>query len=357
MKINLTSTTKCLLLTIGLFFSLYAQAQVTIGAGSTPLEGALLDLKQWEEETGIRNSDKGLAIPRVLLTEIDNLKPMLTGTEPNYDLLKTSHKGLMVYNVSSTSPFVQGIYTWDGTKWNLVNTAADNGLSMNSNTVELGGTLKQNTTVDLGAFDLNFSNSTGKIGIGTTTPSTLIDIESPTSGAIKITDGTEGPGKILTSNSFGVATWEEKTATAKEGTGVNPSGFTLNFTGTSDFKYTRYWVSVPPGRSIVSAGFVLYDANKNGYVTFALSTSSSTYMGLSNEIIGSPTPIRSTPRYTGFSIIGGDVDNLGQTTWYINNTNTTAQTLYIYAAGGSGITQATVRGSAGFAELYVYCAY
>lgn len=357
MRKILTLTTKCLLLTVVLFSSHHIQAQVTIGTGSPPLEGVVLDLKEWEDQTGAENSKKGFTIPRILLTDINNLHPMLTGSEPNYNVLKLSHKGLLVYNVSSTSPFVEGIYIWDGTKWNLINTVADNGLSMNSNTVELGGTLKKSTTVDLGTFDLNFNNTTGKIGIGTTTPSTLLDIESATSGAIKIVDGTQGEGKILTSNVSGIATWKEKTATAIEGSGVNPTGLPLSFLGTSDFKYTMYSVDVPPGRSIVSAGFVLYQANINGYVTFALSTSNSSYTGLSNEVTGPLTSIRSTPRYTGFSVIGGNIDNLGQVTWYINNTNSSAQTLYIYAAGGNGITDVIVRGSAGFAELFIYCAY
>lgn len=356
MRKILTLTTKWLLLTVGLFLSHHIQAQVTIGTGTSPLEGVVLDLKEWEDQTGAENSKKGFTIPRILLTNINNLYPMLTGSEPNYNVLKLSHKGLLVYNVSSTSPFVEGIYIWDGTKWNLINTVADNGLSMNSNTVELGGTLKKSTTVDLGAFDLNFNNTTGKIGIGTTTPSTLLHIESATSGAIKIVDGTQSEGRILTSDADGVATWQEKAATAIEGTGVNPTILALTFSGTSNFKYTRYSIDVPSGRSTISAGFVLSDPNANGYVTFALSTSSTSYTALSNEITGPFTSIRSTPRYAGLTVIS-NIHNLGQVTWYVNNTNTSTQTLYIYAAGGNSINQINVLGTDAFAEAYIFCAY
>ncbi|MCX6250938.1 MAG: hypothetical protein NTX61_09305 [Bacteroidetes bacterium] len=61
---------------------------------------------------------------------------------------------------------------------------------------------------------LNFYNSTygdilsitgaGEVGIGTTSPTAKLDII----GAIKITDGAEGVGKILTSNATGRASWQ-----------------------------------------------------------------------------------------------------------------------------------------------------
>jgi hypothetical protein len=59
----------------------------------------------------------------------------------------------------------------------------------------------------------------GNVGIGlplTSNPSTLLHINSATNGAVRIVDGTEGNGKILTSNATGVATWRNPT----------PSGFT-----------------------------------------------------------------------------------------------------------------------------------
>ena len=61
---------------------------------------------------------------------------------------------------------------------------------------------------------LNFYNSTygdvlsltgaGEVGIGTTSPTAKLDII----GAIKITDGSQGVGKILTSNATGRASWQ-----------------------------------------------------------------------------------------------------------------------------------------------------
>ncbi|MET3538752.1 chitin binding peritrophin-A domain-containing protein [Chryseobacterium limigenitum] len=50
--------------------------------------------------------------------------------------------------------------------------------------------------------------SSGNIGIGTQTPTNLFHIESATSGAVKIVDGTQGENKVLTSDANGVATWQ-----------------------------------------------------------------------------------------------------------------------------------------------------
>ncbi|SHG35686.1 hypothetical protein [Dysgonomonas macrotermitis] len=52
----------------------------------------------------------------------------------------------------------------------------------------------------------------GNMGIGTATPVTKLDIVSATPGAIRIVDGNEGEGKILSSiDGTGVATWQNVT--------------------------------------------------------------------------------------------------------------------------------------------------
>ncbi|MBX3103230.1 MAG: hypothetical protein KF690_12030, partial [Bacteroidetes bacterium] len=50
-------------------------------------------------------------------------------------------------------------------------------------------------------------DSEGNVGIGTSNPTSLLHIQSSSGGAFRLADGTEGPGKVLTSDASGVATW------------------------------------------------------------------------------------------------------------------------------------------------------
>jgi hypothetical protein len=117
-----------------LFNVLSINAQVTIGSGIPPEDGSLLQLKQTPDDANGVNSTKGLGLPRVSLTKQTDLFPMYETTpgsgvaNSDYDdasekaKLDKDHTGLTVYNVNTTAPFVDGIYTWDGSTWMEVTT-------------------------------------------------------------------------------------------------------------------------------------------------------------------------------------------------------------------------------------------
>jgi len=183
---NVKSSTFTLLFFVCILFP--AQSQVTIGSISAPLKGTLLDLKESDDPTGNANSTKGMILPRVFLTSEDSLLPVLTGTEPDYETLKPKYTGLIVYNVDSIAPFEKGLYAWDGSRWNhinvssLKNIAVENGLSLSggnmrgSDVIQLGGDLNKNTAINLNDYNLIFNRASGKIGIGTNNPRSILHI-------------------------------------------------------------------------------------------------------------------------------------------------------------------------------------
>ena len=64
----------------------------------------------------------------------------------------------------------------------------------------------------------------GNVGIGTTNPTTKLDI----AGSVKITDGTQGNNKVLTSDANGVATWKDLPATTDTSIYTNNGTLTGN---------------------------------------------------------------------------------------------------------------------------------
>ncbi|WP_165023010.1 FISUMP domain-containing protein [Dysgonomonas sp. ZJ279] len=105
-------------------YSPTTHAQVTIGSGGAPPQGALLQLK--ETESTSNNSSRGLSMPRVSLNNLTPTTPAALaasiGGTGNYDLAE--HIGLIVYNVTdyscSAAPIAKGIYFWQGTRWESI---------------------------------------------------------------------------------------------------------------------------------------------------------------------------------------------------------------------------------------------
>jgi hypothetical protein len=90
-----------------LFCSL-SQAQVTIGALTTPDGNALLDLKNNPKGDG--TADKGVLLPRVALESTASKQPITTA-------LGSIAVGMTVFNTATTNDVTQGYYYWNGTKW------------------------------------------------------------------------------------------------------------------------------------------------------------------------------------------------------------------------------------------------
>jgi len=97
---------------------LNTNAQITIGSGTEPKVGALLDLKQnYNTE---ENSNSGLLLPRVNLEKKSELYPMFSPGDYLYTQdEKTKHTGLIVYNLTTDTDedLCPGPYIWEGNTW------------------------------------------------------------------------------------------------------------------------------------------------------------------------------------------------------------------------------------------------
>jgi len=186
---------------------------------------------------------------------------------------------------------------------------ASNGISIESNDIQLGGSLNSDTTILLGSNNLIYNlNSTGdieiqesgspllfisddgKIGIGTNSPTAKLDITSYTNfgssitvastvnaAAIKITSGA-GINKWLTSDALGNASWSDPPTINNylAGNGIIMNGSTFDLGGELDFSTSLNTGSYDFSFSLDGTGdinFVLSDTGdiniKSGNTNFA----------------------------------------------------------------------------------------
>ena len=171
----------------------------------------------------------------------------------------------------------------------------------------------------------NDTNNAPKVGIGTYLPVTKLDINSNGSygKAIRIVDGTQGQGKVLTSDYNGVGTWQEINVSLFK---KAPIAGTFSWAAATELGNTSFnkiaSLTVPPGASMI-------------YVKI--------------HLLASPFSTRATRAYVGTKDIGTNNSNTGetpiggstlfasyngkdfqlQTSFIYNNTSGGNQTLYL----------------------------
>ena len=161
---------RTIFLLVAVTFSISTFSQVGIGTTS-PDGSSILD---------INSNNSGLLIPRVSLSDVSN------GTTP----INSPAVSLLVYNtnVSTTGGNGVGYYYWNGTLWVKLLINNDEKWSRDSS----NGYLFPTTLTD-------------RVGIGLNNPTEMLDIV----GRVKIVDGNQATGKVLTSDLNGKATWKD----------------------------------------------------------------------------------------------------------------------------------------------------
>lgn len=119
----------------------------------------------------------------------------------------------------------------------------------------------------------------GNVGIGLNNPSTKLDIFSEKKGALKIKDGTEGAGKILTSDNNGLAMWKtinsSKSVIAGSFNKNAPLIFSNNYVGSPYMPINADVYGLTKGKWIVNIGLtVTAMGSKRGWLHGYLKNSS-----------------------------------------------------------------------------------
>ncbi len=162
-----------------LTFSLFSQNVGINATGSAPNVAALLDID------AAPGNDKGVLLPRVALTI----------TSSNAPIGASVVNSLLVYNTATINDVTPGYYYWDSTKWvrllNTGNTGLDWTLTGNSGTNSatnfIGTTDAQDWVIKTNNTEKMRVTSGGNVGIGNSTPGSLLQITTSTSQSL--TDG------------------------------------------------------------------------------------------------------------------------------------------------------------------------
>jgi hypothetical protein len=175
-------------------------AQVTIGGDEAPPKGSLLSLNS-DMRGGLQLSNVALSTD---LTVIPNSFPGMSGLSGTaLDDAKEEFKGAMVYNTNISAGQGEGVYTWNGEKWNYVN---DNTRYFAVPDYAQGGPFTNGQKADRSGFVIcTWESTQGSIGTGV-----WIDGDRVIGSDYTNTDATQeaivpiSVGQVLTINSSGV---------------------------------------------------------------------------------------------------------------------------------------------------------
>lgn len=133
----------------------------------------------------------------------------------------------------------------------------------NDGTFALGGMVPNTPTL--------FGNASNNIGIGTTSPSTKLHINSSTAGAVRIVDGNQGAGKIFMSDANGVGTWLPSSSIVINQSSVNAEilGYTPSSTATASTSAPASY-TMPSGTVATRTGTYTYGSHS--YAAYSVNT-------------------------------------------------------------------------------------
>lgn len=171
----------------------------------------------------------------------------------------------------------------------------------------------------------------GNVGIGTLFPTQLLHLTSATNGAVRIVDGTQGVGRVLTSDATGVGTWQKVGIDNVVGV-LSASGVTIPYNQTVNFLQTGSYIILPPGRYAVNVTMLLarnYTSttspnNSFFWVRSSFSDSAGVNPVSSPDIVGSTLASGNFAGTSVYAMLNGTI---------IINNATAGNKTYYYVAG------------------------
>lgn len=266
-----------------------------------------------------------------------------------------------VFRGSSTSQGISMVADWPGIYFNSyfngsIRSMAPSGYASIINTDQASGGLNFQTTnvVNPAAGNAIASvpirmtiTGAGNVGIGTTAPSRLLHVNSTSSGAVRIVDGTQANGRVLTSDAIGVARWRDIAINNVVGN-ISTTGINVWY-NTGPYLQTGSSITLPPGKFAVNVNMLMARASlaiSPNDSFFWVRTSFSDSNGInptpSADIIGSNLISGNHPGTSYYSMLTGTV--------IIENTLTVNKTYYYIA--GNCVSANTTQNITGFGSTY-----
>ena len=168
----------------------------------------------------------------------------------------------------------------------------------------------------------------GNVGIGTASPAQKLDV----AGSVKITDGSEGLGKVLTSDAAGVASWQPVTITTTSALSVQGLANVTDVPtsiGSALASFTKVYNDTKI-QVILQTHLYVYDLNATNSVKYEIqvgSTSALANTGKANYFIDNGNSLN-IPNYANATIIAEFPSTITAGTYSIN--------LLIYAVNSGG---------------------
>jgi hypothetical protein len=282
-------------------------------------------------ELEILSTNKGFIIPRM--------------TQAQRTAIASPANGLMVFQ--TTAPiglFYYNVSTWvQLSTWQITGNTGTNKIVNKLGTTDSNPVIFRTEGTEKMRIDAN-----GNVGIGTNNPNLSLDLL----GTLRIEDGTQGVGRILTSNANGSIKWENSSALGFSGwsltgnTGISPT----NYIGTStnqDF-YIKTNSIIDPSVKIRILGDNLTTPSASGNIGIGLTAAPTSKVHVQGNILGGTLPTNTTT--AAINAVSGNTTIGAVSIGVLGQSNSTGQ-------GSSGVFGNSITQAGGSAEIGVLGRY